>query len=135
MNADQQQARLEEAFERIEETILPCIAMMLETLLDASAGLAETDPKALAAELQTPRVSPITFGILRQRQATVVAVSDAEVTAAVRWAWEHHQLVVEPGGAAALAAVLCGKAEPRPGLVIILSGGNIDPELHARLVA
>ena len=52
MNADQQQDRLEEAFERIEETILPCIAMMLETLLDASAGLAETDPKALAAELE-----------------------------------------------------------------------------------
>lgn len=44
--------RLEEAFERIEETILPCISMMLDTLLDASAGLAETDPKALAAELQ-----------------------------------------------------------------------------------
>jgi hypothetical protein len=53
MNADQQQQRLEEAFERIEETILPCIAMMLETLLDASEGIAETDPKALAAELQT----------------------------------------------------------------------------------
>ena len=52
MNADQQQ-RLEEAFERIEETILPCIAMMLETLLDASNGIAETDPKTLAAELQT----------------------------------------------------------------------------------
>ena len=48
-----QQARLDEAFERIEETILPCIAMMLDTLLDASAGIAETDPKALAAELQT----------------------------------------------------------------------------------
>src|SRR4029434_2138047 len=53
MKPEQQQARLEEAFERIEETILPCIAMMLETLLDASAGIAETDPKALAAELQT----------------------------------------------------------------------------------
>jgi hypothetical protein len=49
-----QQARLEEAFERIEETILPCIAMMLETLLDASAGVAETNPKALAAELADP---------------------------------------------------------------------------------
>ena len=49
----QQQARLEEAFERIEETILPCIAMMIDTLLDASANLAEIDPKALAAELQT----------------------------------------------------------------------------------
>ena len=53
MSVSDQQARLEEAFERIEETILPCIAMMLETLLDASAGLGETDPKALAAELQT----------------------------------------------------------------------------------
>ena len=50
---DQQQARLEEAFNRIEETILPCISMMLDTLLDASANLADLDPKALAAELQT----------------------------------------------------------------------------------
>ena len=47
------QVRLEEAFDRIEETILPCIAMMLETLLDVSAGVGETDPKALAAELRT----------------------------------------------------------------------------------
>ena len=53
VDVDQQQARLEEAFERIEETILPCIAMMLETLLDASVGAGETNPKALAAELQT----------------------------------------------------------------------------------
>jgi hypothetical protein len=53
MTTAEQQARLDEAFERIEMTILPCIAMMLETLLDASAGIGETDPKALAAELQT----------------------------------------------------------------------------------
>ena len=52
-DVQQQQARLEEAFERIEETILPCIAMMLDTLLDASANLAELDPKVLIAELQT----------------------------------------------------------------------------------
>ena len=52
MATTDQHARLEEAFDRIEETILPCIAMMLETLLDASAGMSETDPKALAAELQ-----------------------------------------------------------------------------------
>ena len=49
---DQQQQRLEEAFERIEETILPCISMMLDSLLDASANLDSIDPKALAAELQ-----------------------------------------------------------------------------------
>ena len=53
MPIHEQQARLEEAFDRIEETILPCIAMMLETLLEASEGVANTDPKALAAELQT----------------------------------------------------------------------------------
>jgi threonine dehydratase len=43
-------------------------------------------------------------------------------------------LVVEPGGAAALAAALAGKAKAREGLVIILSGGNVDPALHERLV-
>ena len=48
----EQQARLEEAFDRIEETILPCIAMMLETLLEASEAVGQADPKALAAELQ-----------------------------------------------------------------------------------
>ena len=52
-DVQQQQVRLEEAFDRIEETILPCIAMMLETLMDASAHLSELDPKALIAELQT----------------------------------------------------------------------------------
>ena len=52
MDVREQQARLTEAFDRIEETILPCIAMMLDTLLDASTNLAEVDPKALAAELQ-----------------------------------------------------------------------------------
>ncbi|MEO8619367.1 MAG: hypothetical protein ABI412_08385 [Sphingomicrobium sp.] len=53
MTRDEREQRLDEAFERIEMTILPCIAMMLDTLLDASANMAETDPKALAAELQT----------------------------------------------------------------------------------
>ena len=52
MTSHEQQQKLEEAFDRIEETILPCIAMMLDTLLDASANLADVDPKALAAELK-----------------------------------------------------------------------------------
>ena len=46
-------ARLEEAFERIEETILPCISMVLESMIDASVGLSHSNPKALAAELRT----------------------------------------------------------------------------------
>jgi hypothetical protein len=49
----EQQTRLEEAFERIEETILPCIAMMLDTLIDASESVAENERRFLAAELKT----------------------------------------------------------------------------------
>lgn len=48
-----QHQKLADAFERIEGTILPCITMMLETLLDASRDLAQADPKVLVAELQT----------------------------------------------------------------------------------
>ncbi len=53
MTTDDQQARLSEAFDRIEEMILPCIALMLESLLDASQAVGETSPRALAAELHT----------------------------------------------------------------------------------
>lgn len=52
IGVDQQQ-KLAEAFERIEGTILPCISMMLETLLDASRDIEQADPKVLVAELQT----------------------------------------------------------------------------------
>ena len=48
-----QQARLDEAFERIEETILPCIAMMLETLIDASEAVEEGQRRFLVGELKT----------------------------------------------------------------------------------
>jgi hypothetical protein len=48
-----QQARLDEAFERIEETILPCIAMMIDTLIDASESVEENERRFLVAELKT----------------------------------------------------------------------------------
>ena len=92
-------------------------------------------PPTLCDALQTPKVSPITFAILKDRGARALAVSEAEVEAAVRWAWQEHQLVVEPGGAASIAALLAGKADVVPETVALLSGGNVDPALHARLVA
>jgi threonine dehydratase len=91
-------------------------------------------PPTLCDALQTPLVSPITFSILDERGAEVVAVSDSEVAAAMRWVFERHRLVVEPGGAAALAAVLAGKIGAVEGMAIVLSGGNVDPALHQRLV-
>lgn len=92
-------------------------------------------PDTICDALQATRVSPITFGILKERNASGVSVSDAEVAAAIRWAWEMHELTVEPGGAASLAAVLSGKIDIVPETVVLVSGGNIDPSLHAKLVA
>ena len=90
-------------------------------------------PNTFCDAIMTPRVSPITFGILRNAKA--LSVSDAEVAEAVRFAWERHQLVVEPGAAVALSALLSGKLAPQEDTVAVVSGGNIDPALHARIIA
>ena len=71
---------------------------------------------------------------LWHRSARALAVSDEEAKEAIRFAWREHGLVVEAGGAVALAALLAGKIEPLEGTVVVLSGGNIDPDLHARIV-
>ena len=77
-DVQQQQARLDEAFERIEETILPCIAMMLDTLLDASANLSDIDPKVLIAELQTlaAELEELTRAVERNSPAHLVPGED-----------------------------------------------------------
>ena len=91
-------------------------------------------PNTFCDALQTPLVSPITFGILKGRKARALSVTDDEAAAAIRFAWERHGLVVEPGGAVALAAILADKIGPLDGTVVVLSGGNVDPALHARIV-
>lgn len=85
--------------------------------------------------LQTLTVAPITFNILRDRKATGIAVSTAEVHHAMRVAFEQLQLVVEPGGAVALAAVLAGKVPLTDSTAITLSGGNVDNKLFAKIIA
>ena len=91
-------------------------------------------PPTMCDAIQTPLVSPITFGVLHARGAKGVAVSEEEVAQAVRWSWREHELAVEPGGAASIAAILSGKVRVVPETVVVLSGGNIDPALHARLI-
>ena len=92
-------------------------------------------PSTFCDALQTPRVSPITFGILRERASAALSVSDDEAAEAVRFAWDRHGLVVEPGGAVGLAALLSGKLAAMDETVVVLSGGNVDPALHARIIA
>lgn len=91
-------------------------------------------PETFCDALQTARVAPMTFGVLRDRKAGALSVSDEEVAEAVRFAWRQLGLVVEPGGAVGLAALLAGKATASDGTVVVLSGGNIDPALHARII-
>jgi threonine dehydratase len=92
-------------------------------------------PPTSCDALQTPLVSPLTFGVLQARGAGHAAVSEAEVRAAVRFAWHELGLMVEPGGSAALAAVLAGKVAIGPGTVVMVTGGNMDPAKHAEWVA
>jgi threonine dehydratase len=92
-------------------------------------------PLTACDSLQTLRVSPLTFDVLSRRDATGVAVSEPEIAAAQRWAAEKLRLVIEPGGAVGLAAVLAGKVKLEPGLLVILSGGNVDLAAYAKAMA
>ena len=95
----------------------------------------DNPPPTACDSLQTTRVSPLTFEVLARRGAEGVAVSEAEVAAAQRFAAERLRLVVEPGGAVALAALLSGKVTAADGMLVLLSGGNVDRAAYARVLA
>ncbi|HPB23263.1 MAG TPA: pyridoxal-phosphate dependent enzyme [Novosphingobium sp.] len=95
---------------------------------------ADAPPTACDA-LQTPATFPINFAVLQERCAFGLAVSPDEVRAAQRFAFEKLHLVIEPGGAAALAAALAGKVALDGRTVLILSGGNTDPDSFAKVLA
>jgi len=95
----------------------------------------EPAPPTRCDALQTKRVSPLTFGALRDAGARGVAVGEAEIAEAMAFAFRHLKIVAEPGGAVALAALLTGRAGPLPdGTVVVVSGGNVDPRLYAGIV-
>lgn len=83
--------------------------------------------------VQTP--GELTFAVARGRFAPGLVVTDEETRAAVKFAFEELKLVVEPGGAVALAAVLAGKL-PLAGRTVacLLSGGNVDAKLYASII-
>ena len=95
----------------------------------------DNPPPTACDSLQTTRVSPLTFEVLARRGAEGVAVSEADVAAAQRFAAERLRLVVEPGGAVALAALLTGKVTPTDGMLVLLSGGNVNRAAYARVLA
>jgi threonine dehydratase len=86
--------------------------------------------------LMAPTPGDLTFPILHGAGSRGVAVSDAEVGAAIAYAFHELKLVVEPGGAVGLAALLTGKIDAKGKVAVaVLSGGNIDADLFAKLIA
>jgi threonine dehydratase len=94
---------------------------------------ADAPPTACDA-LQTPATWPVNFAVLRER-VSAVTVSEEEVRAAQRFAFAELRLVLEPGGAVALAAALAGRVPLDGRTALILSGGNTDAASFARVLA
>ncbi len=94
-----------------------------------------TPPATICDALQPDATKPINLAVLQGRAEPGVEVTDEEVRAAQRFAFSKLRLVVEPGGAAALAAALAGKVPLDADTVIMLTGGNTDMASFARTLA
>jgi len=95
---------------------------------------AEPPPTACDA-LQTLATRPINFAVLKERCKHGLRVTEVEVAAAQRFAFAELRLVLEPGGAAALAAVLAGEAPVDGRTAVMLTGGNVDASRFAAVLS
>ncbi len=94
----------------------------------------ENPPSTICDALQPDTTKPINLSVLQGRAEPGVTVTDEEVRAAQRFAFGHLNLVVEPGGAAALAAALAGKVAVDEDTVILVTGGNTDAASFAATI-
>jgi threonine dehydratase len=109
-----------------------------DTLRSFKSGQREHNERmrgTICDALMTNTPGELTFPINRELIGEGLIVSDIEVAAAVRYAFNELKLVVEPGGAIGLAALLAGKLDVKGKVVVgVLSGGNVDAELFSNLI-
>jgi threonine dehydratase len=109
-----------------------------DTLRSFRSGKHETNARmsgSICDALMSATPGEVTFPINRELIGQGFSVTDAEVGFAVRYAFEELKLVVEPGGAVGLAAMLAGKLDLRGKVVAgVLSGGNVDAAMFATLI-
>ena len=110
-----------------------------DTLRSFKSGRREVNPRhsgTICDALMSNTPGELTFPITQRLIGAGLTASDHEVAAAVRYAFEELKLVVEPGGAIGLAALLAGKVDVKGKVVVgILSGGNVDADMFAKLIA
>ncbi len=110
-----------------------------DTMRSFKSGKREVNPRmsgTICDALMTNTPGVITWEINRKLVGEGVSASDAEVGRAVAFAFRELKLVVEPGGAIGLAALLAGRLDVKGKVVVaVLSGGNVDAELFHRLIA
>lgn len=96
----------------------------------------EGQPTSICDALLAWTPGELTFALNQVLAAGGLAVSDDAVRDAMKAAWEELKIVLEPGGATALAAVLSGQAPEGPGpVVVVASGGNADPAMFAAAIS
>ena len=104
-----------------------------------SAGAIQRNPsgiRSICDGLLTEQMGEITFAIARERFERVIAVADDAVLRAMKFAFLNLKLVLEPSGAASLAALLEGSLDLHGKTVaLIASGGNVDAATFARALA
>jgi threo-3-hydroxy-L-aspartate ammonia-lyase len=103
--------------------------------LAAGERIAIPTPRTIADGLQLTSPGERPFAVIRERVDEVVTVTDEEIVATMIFLFERLKVVVEPSGAAALAALLAGRVEPAVERVgVVLTGGNVGHDRFARLV-
>lgn len=106
----------------------------LRSLKSGNLEVNDPDARTICDALMSAPPGEITFEINRRLLEGALTVSDDEVREAIRFAFRHLKLVVEPGGAVSLAAILAGKIDVRDSAsVAVLSGGNIDPQMFLEI--